>query len=53
MTKIERAQQRLVVQSGSTTLTLNKESGKATMQSTHDEAVYSAFTARQIAARNS
>ena len=33
MTKIERAQQQLVVQSGSTTLTLSKESGKATMQS--------------------
>ena len=31
-TRIERAEQQLVVQSGSTTLTLNKASGKASMQ---------------------
>jgi hypothetical protein len=32
MANIERTQQRLVVQSGSTTLTLDKESGRASMQ---------------------
>jgi hypothetical protein len=32
-TKIERAEQQLVVQSGSTTLTLDKASGKAALQS--------------------